>query len=137
MKIPKNVSAAKTAANKLNAKKSHGPRSIRGKRFASQNAITHGFFAKELALNDEEKQELETIRRSLHPQLSPDTVLQEVAFAEVLVCIGRCKLALRQEMRRVSRMLDDGSGRQAQGDPAEGPVARVRISCPIEVPIGG
>jgi hypothetical protein len=46
-----------------------------------------------------------------------------VYIAKILACIVRCKLALRQEMRSVSRMLDDRSARQTQGDPAEGPAA--------------
>jgi hypothetical protein len=106
--------------DRASAKKSTRRRAAGG----GLNALTHGFFAKELALNDEEKQELETIRRTMHPQLSPETVLQNLAFAQVLACIGRCKLALRMEMRRVSRMLDDGSAQQAQGNHAEGPAAQ-------------
>jgi hypothetical protein len=118
------ITQAVLAANRANAKKSAGPRTAAGKLTARRNAATHGFFAQELALNDEEKREFEILRRTLHPQLSPTTVLQEVAFAEILICIGRCKLALRMEMRRVSRTLGDGSAQQAQGDEPEGPVAR-------------
>jgi hypothetical protein len=103
-----------------NAKKSRPRRADGGK----GNAVTHGFFTRELAMNDAEKLEFETLRRTLHQQLSPETVLQEVAFAEVLVCIGRTKLALRMEMWRVSRILGDGSVQQAQGDHAEGLGAR-------------
>jgi len=119
----KEITQAVLAANRANAKKSSGPRTATGKLTARRNATAHGFFAKELALSDEEERELETIRRTLHPELSPETVLENLAFAEVLACIGRCKLALRMEMRRVSRMLGD-SAEQAQGDHIEGPPAR-------------
>lgn len=121
----KKVTQAVLAANRTNAKNAAGPRTAAGKLNARRNATTHGFFAQELALNDEEKRELEILRRTLHPQLSPETVLQNVGFAEVLICIARCKLALRMEMRRVSRTLGDGSTQQAQGDHAEGPVGRI------------
>jgi hypothetical protein len=118
----KEITQAVLAANRANAKKSAGPRTSAGKLIARRNATTHGFFAQELALNDEEKREFETLRRTLHLQLSPETVLQDVAFAGVLSCIGRCKLALRMEMRQVSRALGDGSAQSAHGDRSEVPV---------------
>jgi hypothetical protein len=111
VKIHKNVSAAKNAANKKNAKKSTGP-----KRVATKNALTHGFFARELVLNDTEKRDLETLRRSLHPQFWPNSVMQELEFGLIMVCIGRCKLALRSEMRHVRRAFDSDTTHQAQRD---------------------
>jgi hypothetical protein len=116
----KSITQVVLKTDRANAKKSTRRRAAGGK----LNALTHGFFAKELVLDDEEKQELETIRETLHPQLSPDTVLQEVGFAQVLACIGRCKLAFRQEMRRVRPMLDDGSTQRGQRELAETPMAR-------------
>jgi hypothetical protein len=121
MTIPKKVTPAKAAANKKNAKKSTGPKSIR----RNKNAITHGFFAQELVLNDEERRQLETLRRGLHPQLAPKTIMQGLKFAEIMVCFGRCKVALRLEMRHVSRLLGEDSAQQAQPDQSEEPAARL------------
>ncbi|MGA8492036.1 MAG: hypothetical protein WB711_16535 [Terriglobales bacterium] len=114
MKIRKYVSAAKDAANKKNVKESTGPH--RGNKFAKNNALTHGFFPRELVLNDEEKRQFETLRRSLHPQLSPNSVMQELEFGLIMSCIGRCKLALRSEMRHVRRAFDGDTVHQAQRD---------------------
>jgi hypothetical protein len=112
----KRVTKAVIDANRANAKKSTGPRTKAGKRKASLAAITHGFFAKELPLNDEEKRQLEETRRQLQSQLLPTTVLQHITFAEIIACIGRCMLALRLEMRHISRLLGPSNEQQAQTD---------------------
>jgi hypothetical protein len=116
MKIPKKVTPAKLAANNQNAQKSPGPTSGQGKRFASRNAITHSFFAKELVLNDQDARRLKASARILHEQLSPQTEMQEIGFALIVTCIGRCKVALRQEMIHVTRtrMLGETTAPQVQ-----------------------
>lgn len=116
MKLRKKVTPAKAAANKTNAKNSPGPTSIRGKKHAKMNAMIHGFFARELVPNEEETGQFETLRRNLQPQLSPTTVLQYIGFGEIMACIGRCKLALRLEMHRVSRFFAQDDAQQAQPD---------------------
>ena len=120
MKIRKTVTPAKAAANKNNAKKLPGATSIPGKERAKKNALTHGFFARELVLNDEETQQVEKMRRSLHPQLAPNTVMQGLQFGVIVVCIGRCKLALRLEMRHISRVLSQDSAQRDQSGQTEG-----------------
>jgi hypothetical protein len=110
----KTVTKAVLSANRKNAKKSTGPRTAAGKSKSSQGAITHGFFAKELPLNDEEKRQLETSRRRLQSQLQPRTELQHITFAEIIACLGRCMLALRLEMRRISRIFGQDNEQQAQ-----------------------
>jgi hypothetical protein len=105
------LTQAKREANKKNAKKSSGPRTVAGKLTSSRNAVTHGFFARQLVLNDRESRQLDAIRRTLRRQLLPETILQEVAFEEITCCMGRCMLALGLEMCRVTRMLrHDGTG---------------------------
>jgi hypothetical protein len=109
--------------NRENAEHSTGPRTAAGKLRASRNATTHGFFARELVLNDEETRQLETIRRALHVELCPETVLQFIKLVLIVVLIGRCKLGLRLEMRYIARVLGQDSAQQAQPDKPEGPIA--------------
>ena len=109
--------------NRENARHSTGPRTAAGKSRASRNATTHGFFARELMLNDEETRQLETIRRALHAQLRPKTPLQVIKFALIAVLMGRCRLGLRLEMRYIARALGQDSAQQAQPDQSEEPVA--------------
>ena len=63
MKIRKKVTLKKAAAQKDNAAKSTGPKSQRGKFFASQNAISHGIFARDMLLPGESKKEFDQLRR--------------------------------------------------------------------------
>ena len=114
MKILKTVTAAKAAANKEVAQKSTGARTAAGKSAASRNAITHGFFAREVVLGDDNSRKLEALRRALHSRLSPETVTQEIAFDLIWSCIRRCKLALRQEMGRVRKLLGEFTAQQVQ-----------------------
>jgi hypothetical protein len=123
MKRQERVSPAKVAANEKNARKSTGPKSSQGKARARNNAITHGFFARELVLNDQERRQWDTIRRSLHPQLAPETVLQCLKFTEIMVWIARCLLGLRADMRYINRLLGQDSP-QAQPDETEAAGAR-------------
>ena len=105
----KKVTKAVLAANRANAKKSKGPKTPAGKRRASLGAITHGFFAKELPLNDEEKRQLETSRRRLQSQLQTEKLNYNTSiFAEIIARLGRCMLALRLEMCCISRDIWSG-----------------------------
>jgi hypothetical protein len=100
-----------------------GPRTPQGKSRSKFNATIHGFFAEELALSDKEKQVLKIIRRALQQQLLPRTALEWVRFAIIVACIGRCKLALRQEMHRVRRLFAESPVQQARSEQSEGPAA--------------
>lgn len=120
MKIRKNLTAAKLAANKRNAQRSTGPKSDRGKVYAKNGALTHGFFARELILTYEESRQLEASRRCLHSQLRPRTELQVCGLEEIKACMGRCKLALRLEMRHISRILGQDNEQQPQPDKPSG-----------------
>ena len=121
--MKKQVSEAALAANRANGKKSKGPRTATGKLSSSRNAMTHGFFAQDLVLNDEEKTKFEKLRHALHAQLSPETAMQDVAFEEVMSCIGRRMLALRQEMRQVGKMLGENTAQRTQQEGPEVPIA--------------
>ena len=99
MKIRKTVSAKVFAANRNNAAKSTGPKTRSGKAYASQNAIKHGIFARELYITAEETGEFEELRHDLTAQLVPQTHLQKLAVEEILFCTWRSKLAGRLEMR--------------------------------------
>jgi hypothetical protein len=119
MKIPKKVTPAKDAANKNNAKHSTGPTSSPGKKNARKNATREGFLARELVLSDKERRQLKTKRRRLQSQLRPRTESQVSALEEIEACTGRRMLALRLEMRHISRLLgqEDTAQRAPSGQP--------------------
>ena len=73
---------AQIEANRLNAQKSTGPRTDEGKRIVSQNAITHGLFAKKAVVRDENQQEYDAHREAFMAELLP------VGPMESLVMVG-------------------------------------------------
>src|SRR5262249_43715509 len=64
MKIPKEVTLAKKAANKNNSVNSTGPTSILGKFYSSQNALRHGLYARDILLPGESESEWQASRRN-------------------------------------------------------------------------
>jgi hypothetical protein len=72
MRIQKTVTPAKLAAQKDNAAKSTGPKSQRGKAFSSQNAISHGIFAREMLLPGESQEEFDRLWTETVTSRCPD-----------------------------------------------------------------
>jgi hypothetical protein len=116
VKIKKTVTAAKLAANRRNAKHSTGPKTAAGKKRSKMSAVTHSLFAQKLVLNDEDSRRLETLCRSLHADLAPNTTLQEVQFELIVAWMGRCSLALAVDMRYINRLLGQDGEHRSQSD---------------------
>ena len=122
MKIKKTVSQKVINANRANALVSSGAKSRSGRKNSSRNALTSGFFARELVLTNEEEAEVQALRRALRGQLQPTTVLQGIGLEEVVCCCFRCKLAMRQEMRRLSAVLAPKKDQEVQPEGTTVPV---------------
>jgi hypothetical protein len=67
------ASPAQLAANRANAKKSTGPRSIEGKQRASMSALQHGLAAQTVVLPHEDSLAYDDMRMSLYNQHEPAT----------------------------------------------------------------
>jgi hypothetical protein len=65
------LSAAQRLANRMNARKSTGPRTAAGKARSSRNAITHGLFSRDLIIAGEDPTEFNLLRRSMLRRLNP------------------------------------------------------------------
>jgi len=87
---------AQINANRLNAQKSTGPRTQEGKRTVSQNAVTHGLFAREAVIKCEDPAEYELHREALLDELSPVGAIESM-LAERIV-------SLSWRLQRVERM---------------------------------
>jgi hypothetical protein len=70
------TSAAKLEANRLNARKSTGPRTRRGRIASSKNAISHGLFCKQIVLPGESKPEFDLLRKCFIRDLKPQNVVE-------------------------------------------------------------
>src|SRR5262245_55553097 len=60
-------------ANRLNARRSSGPRTQEGKGRARMNALRHGLTAKSIVIGDEDPKEFEDLRAKLQHDLQPKT----------------------------------------------------------------
>src|SRR5262245_34450591 len=63
-------------ANRLNARRSSGPRTQEGKGRARMNALRHGLTAKNIVIGDEDPKEFEDLRATLEHDLQPKTALE-------------------------------------------------------------
>ena len=87
---------AQINANRLNAQKSTGPRTAEGKRVVSQNAVTHGLFARDAVIKCEDPAEYELHREALLDELRPVGAIESM-LAERIV-------SLSWRLQRVERM---------------------------------
>jgi len=65
------ASEAQIVANRANAQQSTGPRTPEGKAVVSQNAVTHGFLARETVIQGEDPGEFEYYRDRMLGELAP------------------------------------------------------------------
>ena len=110
------VSEAQMAANRLNAQKSTGPRTARGKVALARNALKHGLTAKTVVLFDESKTAFERFHQAQALDFEPRTA-GECALVEQIATLGwRLRRASRAEAallngeakRRHARLVVDG-----------------------------
>jgi hypothetical protein len=94
------ISERKLKANRENAKKSTGPKTLRGKAYSAKNAIKHGLFVSHItdfeALR-EDPQEYDDLLNGLWAQYQPDGRPEEIEVERIALCCWRLKRAWRYE----------------------------------------
>ena len=65
------ASEAQIQANRLNAQKSTGPRTVEGKAVVAQNAVRHGLLAQQVVIRGEDPGEFEFYRDQMLGELAP------------------------------------------------------------------
>ena len=116
MKIKKIISEKVVNANRANAKKSTGAKTVPGKQNSRRNAFKHGIFAAELHIREGEQSEFERLRRDIASQLLPQTALQKLALDEIVSCTWRVKLATRLETGLLRANLDGRVSQQKENE---------------------
>jgi hypothetical protein len=94
------VSNRKLRANRENAKKSTGPKTLRGKACSRVNALEHGLFARQFfdfVAVDEDPQEYEELLNGLWEQYQPLGKAEELEVERVALCWWKFKRAWRYE----------------------------------------
>lgn len=123
------ASEAQILANRRNAEKSTGPRTVEGKAAASQNAVKHGLLARRCVINSEDPEEFDAFREQMLGQLAPAGPMETVLAERIVSLSWRLKRAERMQDEVLDCLLAEegesgelGSFEQA-GDPALGRAA--------------
>jgi hypothetical protein len=107
MKLHKTVTSSKLEANRLNSKRSTGPKTQRGKRSAKYNAVTLGLFASHVVIpicdGDDSDAEFQALTSGLHQQFEPEGALEEWIVLKIAHCMWRLRRATRCEYGSVRR----------------------------------
>ncbi len=76
-------SDAQKTANRLNARKSTGPRSAAGKARSAGNALRHGMLSKQIVLLDEDRDAYDALLKSLHEEWRPLSMTQRILVERI------------------------------------------------------
>jgi hypothetical protein len=94
---PAPISEAKLAANRANAQKSTGPKSIEGRTRSSRNSFKHGLYSKQLVLPGEDPAELDALKANLRAEHQPVSETEEILVNEMAEQYWRLRRARRLE----------------------------------------
>jgi hypothetical protein len=86
-----------TAANRLNAQKSTGPRTPEGRAAVRLNGVTHGLTAETLVLKGESESDFKAIFESLEGEHEPTTPTEETLVAQLAMATWRLRRAYNME----------------------------------------
>jgi hypothetical protein len=85
------VSNNKVRANRQNAKKSTGPRTVSGKEKVSGNALTHGLTAEKHVIIGESIEEFNTFKNSMFNVYEPFGAYEEEIFIKLIELLWRLR----------------------------------------------
>lgn len=87
---------AQIRANRENALKSTGPKTVEGKSSSARNALLHGFYSRRFVVLAGEEEEFDAFILTLQLELAPATPLEEILFQQLAQAawnIERCHKA--------------------------------------------
>jgi hypothetical protein len=97
-------------ANRRNAKRSTGPRTTRGKKTVSRNALKHGLLAREVVITggdgEESQQEFDALLARLQKHYRPSGAMEEMLVERIVTCWWRLARVQRAETGEIRRELD-------------------------------
>jgi hypothetical protein len=82
-------SQAQIDANRLNAQKSTGPKTLEGRAAVRLNGVTHGLTAKTLVLKGESEDDFKALFESLEAEHQPTTPSEEILVADLAMATWR------------------------------------------------
>lgn len=108
---PLPISERRLKANRENAKKSTGPRTVLGKAYSRANAVKHGLFARdlfpELELPTESREQFQDLHRQLRQEYQPVGSLEAMEVERIAICWWRLRrVRLYENAEITSGVLD-------------------------------
>jgi hypothetical protein len=89
--VARMTSKKKIAANRSNAKKSTGPKSVRGKALARFNALKFGTFAAQRLISGEDENEYQQLAARVSAELKPAAVVEAMLVDQIIGDLWRLK----------------------------------------------
>jgi hypothetical protein len=90
-------------ANRRNAQLSTGPRTERGRRISSMNALRHGLTAQHVTVFDEAEKDFRRFHRDLTRVLQPKGAMEAQLCERVIICAWRLRRVYRIETGMFSK----------------------------------
>lgn len=113
------TSAKQLAANRRNAKKSTGPRTVQGRAVSKMNALKHGILSKEVLVGGENgcesAREFTALHRRFVEDLQPDGPIEEMLVDQIVTAHWRLRRALRAEAGETALSVDRGHWKRTEG----------------------
>lgn len=104
------TSLKQTQANRKNAQKSTGPKTVEGKAVVSLNAVKHGLLSRKILLSDEKKAELDEFGRRIRSQLQPVGEMENYLVDRIISAAWRLRRVLEVEAKIFNRERFDYPG---------------------------
>ena len=95
---------AQILANRLNAQKSTGPRTIEGKTAISQNAVRHGLSAERDVIASESQADFDLFHNQLLDELSPLSPMESILAERIVTLSWRLKRAGRFQNQAIDAL---------------------------------
>ncbi|MBN2479718.1 MAG: hypothetical protein JXA94_05775 [Parachlamydiales bacterium] len=91
------VSLPQIKANKQNALKSTGPKTIDGKKEASKNSLKHGLLSKDLIIKEEKPEDLLKFKNNIYTSLQPEGAMEELLVEKIVNAAWRLQRVFQIE----------------------------------------
>src|SRR5262245_54311258 len=102
------TSMRRIEANRVNAQRSTGPRTVEGKNAVRWNALKHGLLTKAAVLPQEDRAEYEQLLAALMEEYQPVGTLEALHVEDIACSYWRRRRAVRAEARSEERRVGKG-----------------------------
>jgi len=95
---------AQIIANRRNAQKSTGPRTPEGRAAISQNAVKHGFLARQAVISSESQADFDLYRDQILDELNPASPMESMLAERIVSLSWRLKRAARIQNQTIDAL---------------------------------